>query len=52
MWVYIVLCDTPIGYNGHCETEIIDIFKNEEDAEECASQSKNYRIEEWYLSGT
>ena len=52
MLVYVVLYDRPIGYNGHCETEIVDIFKYEEDAEECAREWENYRIEEWYISGT
>ena len=52
MEVYIVLYDRPIGYNGCCETEIVDIFKYREDAEECARESVNYRIEEWYVSGT
>ena len=52
MEVYVVLYDRPIGYNGCCETEIVDIFKYREDAEECARESENYRIEEWYVSGT
>ena len=52
MQVYVVLWDKPIGYNGCCETEIVDIFKYEEDAEECARECENYRIEEWYISGT
>ena len=51
MKVYVVLWDRPIGYNGCCETEIVDIFKYKIDAEECARESKNYRIEEWYVSG-
>lgn len=52
MKVYIVLCDRPIGYNGCCETEIIDVFEYESAAEECASECDSYRIEEWYVSGT
>ena len=52
MLVYVVLYDRPIGYNGHCETEIVDIFKHKEDAEECARENENYRIEDWFVSGT
>ena len=51
MEVYVVLYERPIGYNGYCETEIVDIFKYREDAEECARNRKHYRIEEWYVSG-
>lgn len=47
MKVYVVLCDRPIGYNGCCETEIVDIFKYQIDAEECIRKNENYRIEEW-----
>ena len=49
MWIYIVLCDMPIGYNGYCETEIVGVFKYQIDAEECADGNENYRIEEWYV---
>lgn len=52
MKVYVVLCDRPIGYNDYCETEIVDIFECESDADRCARDSDNYRIEEWYVSGT
>ena len=51
MNVYVVLYDRPIGYNGCCETEIIGIFKNKTDAEECARDNDNYRIEDCYVSG-
>ena len=52
MKVYIVLHDRPIGYNGCCETEIVDVFEYESAAEECAKECDSYRIEEWYVSGT
>ena len=51
MLVYVVLCDRPIGYNGCCETEIVDVFKSQSDAEKCIQNNENYRIEEWYVSG-
>ena len=47
MKVYVVLYDRPIGYNGYCEIEIVDIFKYQIDAEEIARTNENYRIEEW-----
>lgn len=49
MWIYIVLYDRPIGYNDCYETEIVDIFKNQIEAEECARENENYRIEEWNI---
>lgn len=52
MLVYVVLYDRPIYYNNCCETEIVDIFKYREDAEECARENENYRIEDWFVSGT
>lgn len=52
MKVYVVLCDKSIGYNYHCETEIIDVFECESDAEKCVNECDSYRIEEWYVSGT
>jgi len=52
MIVYVVLYDRPIGYNGYCETEVVGVFKNKEDAEEWTCDSDNYRFEEWYVSGT
>ena len=52
MKVYIVLCDKPIGYNGCCETEIIDVFEYESDADRCVRECDSYRVEEWYVSGT
>lgn len=51
MRVYIVLYDRPIGYNYCYETEIVDVFKYRIDAEECARENGNCRIEEWYVSG-
>ena len=51
MEVYVVLYDRPIGYNGCCETEIVDVFKYREDAEELVGDNNHYRIEEWYVSG-
>ena len=52
MIVYVVLYDRPVGLMcQYRETEIVDIFKYQIDAEECARESKNYRIEEWYVSG-
>lgn len=50
MKVYIVLRVRPIGYNGCCETEIVDVFKYEEDAKDRAREGE-YLIEEWYVSG-
>ena len=46
MTVYAVLYDRPIGYNDYCETEIVEIFKNQIDAEEYARDSDHYRVEE------
>ena len=46
MKVYVVLYDRPIGYNNYCETELVEIFKNQIDAEEYARDNDNYRIEE------
>lgn len=46
MTVYIVLYDRPLGYNGCCETELVEVFKNRKDAEEYARDNDNYRIEE------
>ena len=46
MKVYVVLYDRPIGYNNYCETELVEIFKNQIDAEEYARDNDNYRVEE------
>ena len=46
MTVYIVLYDRPIGYNGCCETELVEVFKYRKDAEEYARDNDNYRVEE------
>ena len=46
MTVYIVLYDRPLGYNGCCETELVEVFKNRKDAEEYARNNYNYRVEE------
>ena len=50
MKVYIVLYDRFIDYNNYCETEIIEVFKYQSDAEEYIQDNKNYRIEEWYVN--
>lgn len=47
MKVYVVLYDRLIGYNDYYETEIVNIFKYEQDAKEYASAYNTYRIEEW-----
>ena len=46
MKVYVVLYDRPTGYNNYCETELVEIFKNQIDAEEYARDNDNYRVEE------
>ena len=50
MKVYIVLYDRFIGYNNCYETEVVDVFKYQKDAEEYIQDNKNYRIEEWYVN--
>lgn len=50
MKVYVVLYDRPIGYNDYYETEIVSIFKYEQDAREFANIYHNYRVEEWEVS--
>lgn len=50
MKVYIVLYDRFIDYNNYCETEIVEVFKHQSDAEEYIQDNKNYRIEEWYVN--
>ena len=50
MKVYIVLYDRFIDYNNYYETEIIEVFKYQSDAEEYIQDNKNYRIEEWYVN--
>ena len=50
MKVYIVLYDRFIDYNNYCETEIIEVFKYQSNAEEYIQDNKNYRIEEWYVN--
>ena len=49
--VYVVLYDRPIGYNDYCETEIVRVCKNEQDAREFASIYNTYRVEAWYVIG-
>ena len=50
MKVYVVLYDRPTGYNDYYETEIVSVFKYEQDAKQFASIYHNYRIEEWEVS--
>lgn len=50
MKVYIVLYDRFIDYNNYCETEIVEVFKHQSDAEEYIQDNKNYRVEEWYVN--
>ena len=50
MKVYIVLYDRFIDYNNYYETEIVEVFKYQSDAEEYIQDNKNYRIEEWYVN--
>ena len=50
MKVYIVLYDRFIDYNNYYETEIVEVFKYQSDAEEYIQDNKNYRIEEWYIN--
>ena len=50
MKVYIVLYDRFIDYNNYYETEIVEVFKYQSDAEEYIQNNKNYRIEEWYVN--
>ena len=50
MKVYIVLYDRFINYNDCYETEIVDVFKSQSDAEKYIQNNENYRIEEWYVN--
>ena len=50
MKVYIVLYDRFIGYNNCYETEIVEVFKYREDADEYIQDNRNYRVEEWYVN--
>lgn len=50
MTVYVVLYDKPIGYNDYCETELVEIFKNQIDADNYARNNDNYRVEEWEVN--
>ena len=50
MKVYIVLYDRFIDYNNYYETEIVEVFKYQSDAEEYIQDNKNYRIEECYVN--